>query len=39
VLSGPYLCSIKGVSEYDMGIPLESDGRTLRHRKDNGGAT
>jgi hypothetical protein len=39
VLSGPYLCSIKRVSEADMGIPLQSGGKTLRRRKDGDDAT
>jgi hypothetical protein len=37
--SGPYLCSIKRVSEADLGNPLQSGGRTLQHRKDSGDAT
>jgi hypothetical protein len=36
---GPYLCSIKGASEDDLGIPLQSSGRTFQHRKDSGDAT
>jgi hypothetical protein len=39
VSSGPYMCSIKRASEDDLGIPLQSGGRTLRHRKDSGDAT
>jgi hypothetical protein len=39
VSSRPYPCSIKRVIEADLGIPLQSDGRTLRHRKDSGDAT
>jgi hypothetical protein len=37
--SRPYLCSIKRASEADLGSPLQSGGRTLRHRKDSGDAT
>jgi hypothetical protein len=36
VPSGPSLCSIKRASEDDLGIPLQSGGRTLRHGKDSG---
>jgi hypothetical protein len=36
VPSGPSLCSIKRVSEDDLGSPLQSGGRTLRRRKDSG---
>jgi hypothetical protein len=39
VSSRPYLCSIKKVSEANLGIPLQSGGRTLRHKKDSGDAT
>jgi hypothetical protein len=39
VSSGPYMCSIKQVSEADLGIPLQSGGRTLRCRKYSGDAT
>jgi hypothetical protein len=35
---GPYLRSIKRVSEDDLGSPLQSGGRTLQHRKDSGDA-
>jgi hypothetical protein len=33
------LHSIKQASEADLGIPLQSSGRTLRHLKDSGDAT
>jgi hypothetical protein len=38
VLSRPYICSIKRASEADLGSPLHSSGRTLRHRKESGDA-
>jgi hypothetical protein len=36
---GPYLCSIKRVSEADLGIPLQSSAGTLWRQKDSGDAT
>jgi hypothetical protein len=35
VFFGPYLFSIKRASEVDLGIPLQSGGRTLRRKKDS----
>jgi hypothetical protein len=39
VSSGPYMCSMKRVSEADMRSPLQLGGKTLRRRKDSGDAT
>jgi hypothetical protein len=33
---GPYMHPIKRESEDDLGSPVQSGGRTLRHRKDSG---
>jgi hypothetical protein len=39
VSSRPYLSSIKRASEADLGSPLQSGGRKLRHQKYSGDAT
>jgi hypothetical protein len=39
VSSGPYMHSIKQVSEANLGIPLQSGGRTLQCQKDSRNAT
>jgi hypothetical protein len=39
VSSGPYFYSIKRASDVDLGIPLQSGGRTLQRQKYSGDAT